>query len=414
MKKYIDHMMLYVKILAKWLSVGLVVGIIGGIIGSAFLIGVDFATDFRELHPELLYALPIAGLAIAGIYKLLGTSGMGTNAVIDAVHQGTDIPLSLIPAIFFGTITTHLFGGSAGREGAALQIGGDLGKNVAKLFKLNDKDCRIATQCGMAALFAALFGTPLAATLFAMEVISIGVLYYASFVPCLTAALVAVYVSSRFGIEPTFFVVNAPNISLILILKVALIAALAAWTSILFCEALHRTEKFATKHFENTFLRLLVGGLIVVALSVIVGCNDYNGAGMDVIASAINEGIVKPEAFILKIAFTAITLGFGFKGGEIVPTLFVGATLGCMASGLIGIDPGFGAAVGLTALFCGMVNCPITSIFMALELFGADGLIYYCIASAFAFVLSGYRGVYQSQTILYSKLRAEFINVKTK
>ena len=193
-------------------------------------------------------------------------------------------------------------------------------------------------------------------------------------------------------------------------------AALAlgcAWVSILFCEALHRTEHFAARRMRNPYLRAVLGGCLVIALTYLVGCRDYNGVGTEVIAAALG-GTAKPEAFLLKIVFTAVTLGCGFKGGEIVPTLFVGATFGCAAGALLGLPAPFAAALGVTGLFCGMTNCPITSLLISVELFGADGLLCYAVVCAVSYVFSGYRGLYSSQTILYSKLRAEFINVHTK
>ena len=186
-----------------------------------------------------------------------------------------------------------------------------------------------------------------------------------------------------------------------------------ALVSILFCEALHRTEHLAERLVKNDYLRAFLGGCLVIALTLLAGCRDYNGAGGHVIAAALG-GTAKPEAFLLKIVFTAVTLGCGFKGGEIVPTLFVGSTFGCAAGALLGLPAGFAAALGITGLFCGMTNCPITSLLISVELFSADGLLCYAVVCAVSYVCSGYRGLYSSQTILYSKLRAEFINVHTK
>ena len=373
----------------------------------------EYATGLRTEVPALLYALPLAGVLIVALYRFLRTQGVGTNAVLDAVHQGRELPILLIPAIFLATLLTHLAGGSAGREGAALQIGGDLGKHFGKMLRMDDKDCRLATLCGMSALFSALFGTPLAAVFFALEVVSIGVLYYSGLIPCITSSLVAYAVSLRFGIEPMRFAVAAPETGALTLARAAALALGCALVSILFCEALHRTEHLAERLVKNDYLRAFLGGCLVIALTLLAGCRDYNGAGGHVIAAALG-GTAKPEAFLLKIVFTAITLGCGFKGGEIVPTLFVGSTFGCAAGALLGLPAGFAAALGITGLFCGMTNCPITSLLISVELFGADGLLCYAVVCAVSYVCSGYRGLYSSQTILYSKLRAEFINVHTK
>ena len=406
------HIGQYVLTLLKWLLAASAVGVICGVVGSLFHIGVEQATEFRELHPWLLYCLPLAGLLIVVIYKWARTEGMGTNGVIDAVHLGQDLPLSLTPAIFFSTILTHLCGGSAGREGAALQMGGSIGLKMGGLFRLDDKDRRIATLCGMSAFFSALFGTPLTATFFALEVISVGVFYYAAFVPCITASLVAYGISLFAGVSPTRFAVRAPELTAGMLCRVAVLAVLCAVVSILLCEVLHRTEHWMKSRFPSPWARVLVGGVVMILLTGIVGTGDYNGAGMDVIQRAIG-GEARPEAFILKLIFTAVTIGSAYKGGEVVPTFFIGATFGCVAGGLLGIPPGFAAAVGLVALFCGAVNCPVASITLSTELFGAGGLLYFAVACGIGYMLSGYRGLYSSQTILYSKLRAEFINIHT-
>ncbi len=408
-----DHVFEYIRTVFKWLVVATVTGLVGGAVGSLFHHGVDYATQLRMLCPWLLYLLPAAGVLITAFYRWMHTQGIGTNAVIDAVHQGYDIPIRLIPAIFFGTILTHLCGGSAGREGAALQIGGDLGEHIARMFRLDDKDMRLGTLCGMSALFSALFGTPLAATFFSLEVISVGVLYYAGFIPCITSALVAYWLSLRMGVAPMRFAVSAPELSAGILIRTAGLAVLAALVSILFCEVLHRTERGVEKLTENSYLRAVLGGCVIIALTLAVGCCDYNGAGMDVINAAI-AGEAKPLAFLWKILFTAITLSCGFKGGEVVPTLFIGATFGCTAGALLGLPAPFAAAVGMVCLFCSAVNCPIASIILSVELFGAEGILCFAVACAVSYVLSGYRGLYSSQTILYSKLRAEFINVHTK
>lgn len=408
-----EHAMLYCKTVAKWVAAATLIGAVGGTVGALFHNGVEYATALREGVPALLWAMPLAGLMIVALYQFLRTQEIGTNAVLDAVHQGRQLPILLIPAIFLATLLTHLTGGSAGREGAALQIGGDLGEHFGKMLRMDDKDCRLATLCGMSALFSALFGTPLAAVFFALEVVSIGVLYYAGFIPCIVSSLIAYEVSLRFGIEPLHFAVAAPTADAWTLVRAAVLALGCAWVSILFCEVLHRAEHFAARRVANAYLRAALSGCLVIALTLAVGTRDYNGAGMGIVTAAL-AGTAEPWAFLLKIVFTAVTLAGGFKGGEIVPTLFVGATFGCAAGALLGLPAGFAAALGITGLFCGMTNCPITSLIISIELFGADGLICYAVVCGVSYVFSGYRGLYSSQTILYSKLRAEFINVHTK
>ena len=413
LRRHVKLTLRYVRTFVLWAAAGLVIGALGGLIGTAFCYAIREATQLRGAYPWLLYFLPAGGLLIVWLYRLRGMHPTDTNGVLLAIHAPTSIPGSTAPLIFVGTTITHLFGGSAGREGAALQIGGDLGKHFGKMLRMDDKDCRLATLCGMSALFSALFGTPLAAVFFALEVVSIGVLYYSGLIPCITSSLVAYAVSLRFGIEPMRFAVAAPETGALTLARAAALALGCALVSILFCEALHRTEHLAERLVKNDYLRAFLGGCLVIALTLLAGCRDYNGAGGHVIAAALG-GTAKPEAFLLKIVFTAVTLGCGFKGGEIVPTLFVGSTFGCAAGALLGLPAGFAAALGITGLFCGMTNCPITSLLISVELFSADGLLCYAVVCAVSYVCSGYRGLYSSQTILYSKLRAEFINVHTK
>lgn len=273
--------------------------------------------------------------------------------------------------------------------------------------------CARPPMTGMAAFFAALFGTPLAATVFAMMVISIGVIYHAAFIPCLTASLVAYGVSILMGVEPTHFAMTAPELELWMLVRVAVLAALCALVCVLLCGTLHTVEKWMHAHLANPWLRILAGGAAVVALTHLCGTTDYNGAGMEVIAAAVEQGQARPLAFLLKIVFTSITLAAGFKGGEVVPSFFVGATFGCAVGPLLGIPAEFAAAIGLVAVFCGAVNCPLASIFLSVELFGDGGLLYFALACGISYMLSGYNGLYSSQTILYSKLKAEYINVHT-
>ena len=413
LRKYLERIGLYAVAMLKWLVIGGLVGGVGGMVGALFHLGVSYATEVRLAHPWVLYLLPVGGLVIAGLYKLCKLEGRGTNAVIESVHFGKEVPVLLVPLIFVSTVITHLCGGSAGREGAALQIGGGIGYRTGRLLHLGEKDLPLATLCGMSGVFSALFGTPLTATVFALEVISVGVLYYAGLVPCITAAMVGYLVSLWMGVPPTRFTVVMPALDGWTLLLVVVLAILCALVSILFCRGLHVTEHLAERLMKNSCLRAAAGGAVIIALTLLLGTTDYNGAGMDVISRALT-GEASGWAWLLKLLFTAVTIGCGFKGGEVVPSFFVGATFGCAAGALLGLPPGFAAAIGLVAVFCGAVNCPIASVVLSVELFGADAMLYFAIACAISYVLSGYCGLYSSQTILYSKLRAEFINVHTK
>lgn len=412
-KGFFLHISLYIAALAKWLGVGAFVGAVGGAVGAAFHIGVEGATALRLTHPWVIWLLPVGGVVIVALYRLTHMEGRGTNNIIDSVHFGKDIPIILVPLIFISTCLTHLVGGSAGREGAALQIGGGIGYRTGHALQLDEKELPLATLCGMSAVFAALFGTPLTATVFALEVISVGVLYYAGLIPCLAAAAMGYTMSGLLGVAPTRFVVSVPPLEAWTLVLVLALSVACALVSILFVRGMHLVERLAARGLKNPYLRAAAGGCALIALTWLLG-TDYNGAGMDVIARAMT-GQADHWAWLAKILFTALTIGCGFKGGEVVPSFFVGATFGCVAAQALGLPGGFGAAIGLVSVFCGAVNCPIASLLLSMELFGCtDQLLYFAFACAISYLLSGYCGLYSSQTILYSKLRAEFINVHAK
>lgn len=413
LKRIVREVRLYLTALGKWLALAGVTGIFCGLMGSGFYFGVCSVTELREEYPWLLWGLPLAGLAIVGVYKLTNTEGQGTNDIIDAVRQGNGLSIWLLPSIFLGTVLTHLCGGSAGREGAALQMGGTIGHYVGKLFHMDERDLRIATLCGMAAFFSALFGTPLAATMFAIMVISVGVFYHSAFIPCFAASLVAYGISVWMGVKPTRFAVIVPQLEPWMMVRVAVLAVGCALVSILLCDGLRFAAGRMKKWIPNAWVRAAVGGLAVIVMTYLSGTTDYNGTGMGIITAAVEQGSAHPLAFLLKIVFTIVTLSSGFKGGEIVPTFFVGATFGCVAAPLLGIPAGFGAAIGLVAVFSGATNCPMSAVFLSMELFGSTGLLYFALSCGISYMLSGYNGLYSSQTIVYSKLKAQYINVKT-
>lgn len=404
----------YVLAFVRWGLLAALTGLAGGGVGTLFHKAVEYATGVRLAHGWILYLLPVGGLLIVGLYHLLGTpEGFGTNQILDAIRGESKVPLALAPLIFLSTVITHLCGGSAGREGAALQIGGTIGQRVGGLLRLDDQDLRLATLSGMAACFSALFGTPLTAVIFAVMGISIGTLYHTALLPCLMSALAAFGVALALGVEPTRFAVAVPEIAAGTFLRVLPLSVLFALVSILFCKFIHGTEHWMEKRLPNPWVRAAAGGLAIIALTYLVGTRDYNGAGMEIITAAVEQGTAHPAAFLLKLLFTAVTLAAGFKGGEVVPSFFVGAAFGCAAAPLLGLPAGFGAALGLVSVFCGVTNTPVASIFLSVELFGSEGLWYFALACGISYMLSGYSGLYSSQTILYSKLKARYINVHT-
>ncbi len=411
LRSYVIHIELYVRMLLRWIVASGLIGIVSGLVGTAFHRGVEMATDFRMSHFWILWTLPVAGLLAVGIYRLLKVEGLGTDTVIEQIRTGEGLSLRLLPAVFTATIVTHLAGGSSGREGAALQMGGAIGLGVGRTLRLDERDRSTATMAGMAALFSALFGTPIAATVFAMGVISVGAIYHVAFVPCLIASLVSFETSLRLGVEPTRFLVEAvPRVTPLCVAQVALLACLCGMLSAVFCESVHRTERLAHRWLPNPWIRAAAGGCAILALTLMLGTQDYNGAGMGGIVGAVESGTAGAFAFMWKIVFTSITLAAGFKGGEVVPSFFIGATFGCVVGPMLGLPASFSAAVGLVSVFCGATNCPLASLFLAVELFGPEGLLLFAVACGFAFVMSGYYGLYFSQRILYDKLKATFID----
>ena len=404
------------RIFLKWIAIAIVLGGVGGVLGSVFHILVDLATETRQNNDFLIWLLPIGGLLIVFLYRFAhATRGVDTNRVIEAADtDNKSIPIVMAPLIFVSTIITHLFGGSAGREGAALQIGGSVGYFFGKLIKLDKKDMHIIVMTGMSSLFAALFGTPITATFFAVEVISVGVMHYAGLVPCIVSSLVSSYIAKLFGLHPVNFAdIMLPEITTVLALKAILLAVMCAIVSVVFCLSLEKTEHLFKKYLKNPYLRIFIGGVLIVALTMICGTRDYNGAGMDVISNAM-LGKVNGEAFILKMLFTVITVAAGFKGGEIVPTFFIGATFGCAVAPIIGLDPSLGAAIGFIALFCSVVNCPVASVILAIEVFGSSPMLIFALVCCISYMTSGYTGLYHSQRIVYSKFGEKYINIHTK
>lgn len=406
----------YSKTFIKWVIFSLIMGTICGLVGTAFHICVEYATGFREGHHPIIYFLPLAGVVIVFIYRICGIRhSKGTNLIIGSIRSVEDeIPSRMAPLIFVSTVITHLFGGSSGREGAALQIGGSIGVSIGKIFKLDESDKHILTLCGMSAVFSALFGTPITAALFSMEVISIGILYYCAFVPCLFSSVIAFEITQKLHVTHDHYAIAGipSSIDVVMVLKVILLAILCAVLSSLFCIFMTFVHKLFRKYFKDQYIRVFVGGAILVLLNIVLNTTDYNGTGMNIIAKALN-GEAHPTAFLLKALFTAITIGCGFRGGEIVPSFFVGATFGCVTGGLLGIEPGFAAALGMVCFFCGVVNCPLTSLFLSIELFGAKGILFFTIGCAVSYMLSGYYSLYNEQKIIYSKLRPHYVNLYT-
>ena len=398
----------------RWLILAAITGLIVGAIGTLFVKGLGGANAFRLEHPELILGLPFSGLAIVFLYKVSHyENDKGTNLVISTLHSETKIPFRMAPLIFVSTITTHLFGGSAGREGAALQLGGSIGNQLGRWFRLDEEDTELIVMCGMSAAFSSIFGTPLAAVVFAMEVSSIGMMHYAAFVPCMFASLIASSFATWAGVHAeAFTITESVDFALVPALKIVLLGICCAIISILFCQLLHASGHAFKKYIVNPYVRIFVGGLAIIGLTILIGSSIYSGAGVNLIEEAF-AGHAPKTAFLWKMIFTAITLGVGFKGGEIVPSFTIGATFGCLFGSLLGLPPSLCAAVAMVSVFCGVTNCPISSLLIGFELFGFDSMKYLLIGVAISYMLSGYTGLYSEQTSVNSKFKVKSINIKT-
>lgn len=383
-----------IKEVLKWSLICLLTGLFGGIIGALFAHSVSFVTNLRSTYPWLLYLLPVAGLLTVLIYKTLKTTGLGTNNVLKSLKEGEGVSALLLPAVFSGAVLTHLCGGSAGREGAALQMGGGFAKLLTKIFKLDNEESKIAVICGMAAFFSALFGTPLGAGIFVLEVVFNKKLSFKAFIPSLVSSFAAFIVAQGLLVHPERFNMTLPAFSVNLLWKIAILMILASGVCLIFVHALHFAERFMKRLFKNHYLKITVGAIIIIALTFIVGSRDYNGGGLDIVEKVFSHSEVKTEAFLLKILFTAITVATGFKGGEIVPTIFIGATFGGAAALILGLGAPFGAALGVAVLFCGATNCPFATVLLCSEMFGFKGILYFAAASLIATYLTGKKRLY--------------------
>ncbi|MGN0316683.1 MAG: chloride channel protein [Lachnospira sp.] len=407
----VQRLKIAVITLFKWLICSVVCGVIIGFIGTFFHMGLEYVTEYRIEHPYLLFGLPVAGLIIVFVYRIVGEgNNTGTNLVITAIQSDKEVPVKVAPLIIFSTLLTHLCGGSAGREGAALQVGGSIGNHLAKCWHFDDKDRRIMIMCGMSACFSALFGTPIAATVFSMEVISVGIMYYAALVPCIISALIAQGIAGFFGFAPTKYEVgDVCTFNLSTGFRFVIVSMFFALASILFCMFLHTASKLYSKYISNEYVRIAIAGLLVIGLRFFFNTTDYLGAGSHIIeASFVTRAAW--YACIVKMLFTAVTLGGGFKGGEIVPTLFIGATLGSFIAPVFGLPIGLCAACGMVSVFCGVTNCPISSFVLAVEMFGTSSMKFCILCIALSYLMSGYYSLYNSQKIVYSKYKSEYIN----
>lgn len=401
--------------LVKWLMLAVLVGCIVGAASTLFSFVLKGVTNYRKENGWIFYLLPVMGLIIVFLYEKFGKDDGGTNQVLSTVRSQDDVPLLSAPLIFISTVFTHLAGGSAGREGAAIQLGGSIANQLGRWIHLDEEDRHVIVMCGMSAAFSALFGTPMAAAVFALEVVSVGVMYYTALMPCMIASLIASGFAAGMGVTPeAFHVVDIPELTIETGLKMGVVAAGCAVVSIVFCMVLNGVAGTYGKYFKNPYIRVVVGACLVIGITMLLGTTDYMGAGAELIEKAVEDGQARTFDFLWKLILTALTMRAGFRGGEIVPSFCIGATFGCTMGNWIGLSPSICAACGMAAVFCGVTNCPITSILIAFEMFGFKGVSFYLIAVSISYAASGYYGLYKDQTIVYSKYKARYVNKHTR
>ncbi len=400
----------YIRTCVKWCFYSIATGIACGVVGTLLYHMVVKANEIRTEYPNLLWILPIAGLIIVKFYYMLNIpEDKGPDLIFDSVRETNHVPFQVIITSAISTVITHLFGGSSGRVGAALQIGGGISSGLSKYFHLNPGDRSLFIMCGMSGLVSVLFGTPLAATFLSMEVISVGVIYYAALLPCLLTSMTAFFVAELFGVTAMRYrIIDVPAESAVVWIKIAVFSVVCAMVSILFCLAIKELNHYIKKWIKIPYLRIGAGACLIIILTLLVGNQEYNGSGGNMLNQALVDGMAKPFDFALKLLFTAITLACGFKGGGVYPAFIVGATFGCMFGPVLGLPACFSAALGMIAVFCGAVNCPIASVLLSVEVFGGQGILYFAIASAISFVFSGYFTLFPGQDFIYSKLRIEY------
>lgn len=405
-KKPLSIIFIKLRTFFIWVFFGVLTGVACGILGGLFSRCISLATFARFANGKLTLLLPLFGVISVAVYKLCRVTGVGTNNILIGAQSENKIPFRLIPAIFIGSVLTHLGGGSAGKEGAALQLGGATAEAIAKIFRFSSDKRRVIITCGMAGLFSAVFGTPVGAAVFALEVVCVGEICSAAILPAFITSVTAKTVDSICfpTVHDKFLLKTVPSFEPTLFLKIAAVAIVGAAISFVFCHSLNLSEKLFKRFFKNEYLRISVGAALIIALCFIFKTEDYNGSSSHILENIFKTNTSRPESFLLKIIFTAITVGAGFKGGEIVPTMFIGAAFGCSFGSLLGLPGDFAAAIGLVSLFCGVTNCPLATIFLAAELFGGEGLLSFAVCSGLSFALSGNIGLYSAQKLGFKKL----------
>ncbi len=382
----------------KLCALGVIIGAVGGLVGGVFSRLLHFVTNTRQTVSWLILLLPLGGVLSVWLYRIFNMSDFGgTNELLNCIKDDKPIKTATAPLIFISTAITHLFGGSAGKEGAAIQLGGSIASSLSKVFRLKENERSAFIMSGMSAVFAGVFGTPFTAAVFVLEFKFTRKITSIALLPCFISAVISQKISSIIGVaKETVYLAHTTAFTLSSVAKIIVLAVMLCLVANLMCFLFHKISAWAKKFVSNDFIRVVIGAIIIVALTMLVGDMRYNGSGMNLAISAI-KGNANWFDFILKIVFTAITLAAGFKGGEIVPTFCIGATFGCVMGSVLGLDASLCAALGFIGLFCCAANSPIGAILLGIEMFGFANLPYYLIICIILLPFSVNKGLFENR-----------------
>jgi H+/Cl- antiporter ClcA len=400
----------------KWIFICVLTGIFSGSASAFFLVALEWVTQFRIQHDWIIWLLPFGGLIVGLMYYYWGESvAKGNNLLLEEYENPQKvIPFKMAPLVLAGTLLTHLFGGSAGREGTAVQMGGAIADQFTKFFNLDNSERKILIILGISAGFASVFGTPLAGAVFALEVLYFSKINFKSIILSFLTAYSAYFTVEFWHIKHTHYSIPIlPEITFTTLLYVTAISFLFGFAALLFARSTHFWSSLFSKNIKYPPLRPFIGGIVLAIAFAGIGLTKFSGLGAPVIVDSFSNANQWYD-FLLKILFTGFTLGAGFKGGEVTPLFFVGATLGSTLSLIVPLPIAFLAGLGFVAVFSGATHTPIACTIMGMELFGVHSGIFIAIACTIAYFSSGSLGIYKSQIVkgakykLYQRLNSNF------